>query len=560
MQRIALGAMFLLVLPTLAFAVIEEGSDFTVWTVSPGLDADAYQPSSAVNDVDHQFLVLWSQDQDDAGFRIFGGLVDAATFSGLVVPLQFDSGVGNARECSAAFDPLRQRYLAVWSQDEDAPGAYEIYGRLLEKDLTLVGEPFRISRAGTDAADASFDAHRPRVAADGVGNFVVTWSADDDIVGFGDGIFDIYTRAVTSSGQLMGAPNQRLTDASNAGASPTNDAIDPVIAYNPVQQNYIVLYEADFDAGTFYDPSIFFIVVAENGMALPKRANEPVLVNGPSSPAKDDAVYAKNPAIAYDSRQKQFLAVWDGSFGGEPGIYGRVILSDYTLGPGVPQFSEAGAGTNLICIARDPHVTYNLYADRFLVSWSGSLAPLPTCPQERQILVRELDRDGTVLGATPLVISDSPGAPDPAFTATSPHLVSSSVDERIFAEWSGDRITEGEFEIFGQTLRLDTATAVPEDQPSDLPRSLQVSAFPNPVNPSTVLRFGLPKDGRVRLALYDVRGALVRVVLDEVLSAGHHQRGWDGRDERGQTVASGVYFSRLTHSGEMRHTRLVLLK
>jgi hypothetical protein len=65
--------------------------------------------------------------------------------------------------------------------------------------------------------------------------------------------------------------------------------------------------------------------------------------------------------------------------------------------------------------------------------------------------------------------------------------------------------------------------------------------FPNPFNPSTSIAFDLPHDMRVRLAVYDMRGGLMRSLVDEVQPAGRREVLWDGRDASGHTAASGVY-------------------
>ncbi|MDH4038739.1 MAG: PA14 domain-containing protein, partial [Candidatus Krumholzibacteria bacterium] len=86
---------------------------------------------------------------------------------------------------------------------------------------------------------------------------------------------------------------------------------------------------------------------------------------------------------------------------------------------------------------------------------------------------------------------------------------------------------------------------------------------PNPFNPQTSIRYDVPASaGRVavRLAVYDVRGQLVRVLEDGARDPGAHVVTWDGRDTRGTQVTSGIYFYRLT-AGDFRESRrMVLLK
>jgi hypothetical protein len=83
---------------------------------------------------------------------------------------------------------------------------------------------------------------------------------------------------------------------------------------------------------------------------------------------------------------------------------------------------------------------------------------------------------------------------------------------------------------------------------------------PNPFNPSTEIVFSLANDGRARLGIYDVRGRLVATLADAHFDAGPHRMAWDGRDESGAPVASGVYFYRLTSASGDQTRKMVLTK
>jgi photosystem II stability/assembly factor-like uncharacterized protein len=81
---------------------------------------------------------------------------------------------------------------------------------------------------------------------------------------------------------------------------------------------------------------------------------------------------------------------------------------------------------------------------------------------------------------------------------------------------------------------------------------------PNPFNAMTLLRYDLPTSGPVRLTLYDLRGQVVRTLVEERQGAGQHRVVWDGRDKRHRPVASGVYLVRLEVE-EIQITRKLLL-
>jgi hypothetical protein len=83
---------------------------------------------------------------------------------------------------------------------------------------------------------------------------------------------------------------------------------------------------------------------------------------------------------------------------------------------------------------------------------------------------------------------------------------------------------------------------------------------PNPFNPTTTIRFVLPAREDVTLVIYDANGQLVRTLVNEVRGYGAHEVTWDGRDDAGATVGSGVYFYRLRAGKLTESKKMVLLK
>jgi hypothetical protein len=102
------------------------------------------------------------------------------------------------------------------------------------------------------------------------------------------------------------------------------------------------------------------------------------------------------------------------------------------------------------------------------------------------------------------------------------------------------------------------ATGVAASRP---PAEFRLSpAVPNPFRSATVISFALPRAEDVSLRVVDVAGRLVRTLVTDRLQAGWHERTWNGRDDRGAPVSSGVYFCRL-ESGVFRETdRVVKLR
>ena len=84
--------------------------------------------------------------------------------------------------------------------------------------------------------------------------------------------------------------------------------------------------------------------------------------------------------------------------------------------------------------------------------------------------------------------------------------------------------------------------------------------YPNPFNPTTVIGFELPKADDVRLDVFDRNGRLVSRLLDRRLTAGSHSIVWDACDDAGRKVSSGIYFYKMTTSGQSLTKKLTLMK
>ena len=84
--------------------------------------------------------------------------------------------------------------------------------------------------------------------------------------------------------------------------------------------------------------------------------------------------------------------------------------------------------------------------------------------------------------------------------------------------------------------------------------------YPNPFNPTTSIAFQNAKAGDVTLAIYNLKGQLVKVLHSGQLAAGNHKVVWDGKDEIGRAAASGLYFYRLQTSDSSITRRMLLLK
>jgi hypothetical protein len=98
-----------------------------------------------------------------------------------------------------------------------------------------------------------------------------------------------------------------------------------------------------------------------------------------------------------------------------------------------------------------------------------------------------------------------------------------------------------------------------EDGPAEYRLALGQNV-PNPFNPETIIRFTLPDAGRAQIHIFDLRGRMVRRLLDTRLEAGPHEQIWNGRNDAGQRVASGTYFYELRAGGRRAVRKMGLVK
>ncbi len=85
-------------------------------------------------------------------------------------------------------------------------------------------------------------------------------------------------------------------------------------------------------------------------------------------------------------------------------------------------------------------------------------------------------------------------------------------------------------------------------------------AYPNPFNPSVRFDYAVSKSNRVLVQIFDVRGGLVRTIEDGQRTPGTYSTKWNGKNGTGATVASGVYFCRLSIGSETLIRKLMLLR
>lgn len=114
---------------------------------------------------------------------------------------------------------------------------------------------------------------------------------------------------------------------------------------------------------------------------------------------------------------------------------------------------------------------------------------------------------------------------------------------------------------FGRLDSLKTApTTRVEDTVALSSGFALVQNYPNPFNPETVIKYQTRSDGPVELVVYNLAGEKVRVLVNDVRPAGNYEARWNGTDDRGHRVSSGMYVYRLKSENLTLAKKMVLLK
>lgn len=525
-------------------------SEFHVYTLSGGVDSDIRQSALAHDRGVDRYFVAWTLD-NGAGHDLLAGTVGASELEAPLFIGEIDGRDGALRDPDVSFCRLRDVFLCVWSQEE-APGAFEVFGRLVRRDGTFDGPSFRISSAGGDPTDPRFDALYPAVASDENGNFLVAWASDDDRDGLGDDDFEIFVRRVPADGSAM-APIQRLTTSAAGGGV---DSLRPALCYRKSDDTYFLIHETDNDPGPAYSPIGNVVFVPSSGLLATAKGTASRPLSSFGGLGRSVEAYGRDFVVSSSLFDSSVIVAYqtNGSSGqlASQRIEAAVFSSSMDL-LALLNVSDPNGTLGPACRVTDPDVAYSWPAASWVVSWSGERTG--TCGPQSEIYAATVFGDGSMSpGVDPVRISglDATGAYADAMSPA----VAAGVGGDVLVIWSDDRSLADRYELLGQQMILDhTATSAPV-----LPRELMLSTAPNPFNPSTSIEFALPAAGRTQIRIYDVRGQLVRRLFEQDLDAGHHAVRWNGTDDNGAHVASGVYHLRLVHSVGTLTRKLTLVE
>lgn len=105
-------------------------------------------------------------------------------------------------------------------------------------------------------------------------------------------------------------------------------------------------------------------------------------------------------------------------------------------------------------------------------------------------------------------------------------------------------------EVEDHTVSISYMTEVEAKRETSMPDRFELlQNYPNPFNPTTTIAFQLPQPAEVLINIYDIRGRLVKTLVHGQWTSGEHHILWNGTDQYGQVVATGIYFYRIAMRG-----------
>jgi len=318
-------------------------------------------------------------------------------------------------EPALAYDPINNRYLFVYT-NVDSLGEYDIHGQLINPDGTPFGLEFVISNA-TDIQDD------PLVAYDSLNRrFLVAWT---DYRNFGTTNQDVYGQLVNADGSLYNT----ASDVNFAIANVTNTQYNPSVAFDSINQRFLVVWE-DFRI----EADIYGQLINADGSLY-----------GNNFVIADATQQQSSPSVAFDNVYKRFLvASTDNRKNGDNDVYGQLINADGSL------YNTSSDVNFAICDIEGsqggPSVAYDSANKRFLVAWTDN-RNIGTTGDD--IYGQLINAGGSLLGAN-FVISNA------GESQSYPSVTFDSISHKYLVAWEDYRdLGTSRSNIYGQLVNAD---------------------------------------------------------------------------------------------------------
>jgi hypothetical protein len=450
-------------------------------------------------------------------------------------------------------------------------GDCDIYAQILESDGTATGPNFIVD----DSEDAV--PYWPDVDVGGADNFVITWEDYRTVYG------DIYAQRFDSSGTALGSNFKVNDDAGTAGQDLASVAMDG--------RGYFIVTWRDFRNGGGWSGDVYAQRYDSSGTPLGTnfRVNDDTGLTVMAVPA-----VAMHPAGS-------FVITWEDYRSWNSDIYAqRYDSSGSPLGSNFKVNDDTGtasqpwatiamdhSGRFVITWADDRDGDYDIYAQRYdssgiawgsnfkvnddagtLDQWSPTVAigdsgnfiiaweDYRTGICNPDIYAQKYDSSGNPLGGNFLVPKDQYAS----FAQLNPAVATNG--DSIYFAWQDNRRAKG-WDIYAKVVGWSW-TDVQDQEEVNLPHSFELyQNYPNPFNPVTRIQYavgGRQTPIHTTLRVYNILGQFVRTLVDEERAPGNYSITWDGKDNTGKEVASGIYFYQLKTKDSTKTRKMILLR
>lgn len=441
----------------------------------------AFRPDIAYNATNDEFFVVWYGDDDttplvDGENEIFGQRVNASTGAPVGGRIRISAMGPDGDTSYFAFNPavawnsVNNTYLVVWQGDDNTPplvdNENEIHGKILTSSGGTSVAQFRISTMGNDSESdpsirTNFRADNPSVAFNATDNeFLVAWNGNDNTIGLDDNETEVFAQRLNgASGGLLGT---RFRVSQNGpDGSFFFRASDPAVAWNSVNNLYVIVWAGDDDTPPLVDNeneihgAIFDHL---GGVSVPQFRISTMGNDAESDPNNRTNFRADSPRLAYDPVASQVLVVWHGDddtpplVNDETEVFGqRVNAQTGTLNGPRLRISRMGPDGDTSHLGFSARVAYSSATHSFLVVWHGD----DVIDNEFEVYGRRVSGAGTFLDSTQARLSTMGPDESTMYTVLQSNVAFGAAG-RSFVVWSGDDntapVVNDEYEIFSQTV------------------------------------------------------------------------------------------------------------
>ncbi|HKP19384.1 MAG TPA: hypothetical protein VJT84_12970 [Gaiellaceae bacterium] len=462
-------------------------NDFRISDMGPDGNTSfaARSPAVAYNATSNEYLVVWEGDDDTAPLvegelEIFGQRLTATGAATGANDFRIsDMGPDGSidffvRSPTVAYNATSNEYLVVWHGDDDiAPlvdNEREVFGQRLTATGAATGaNDFRVSDMGPDG-NPSFGTAFPAVAYSSANDeYLVVWYGNDDTPPLVANENEVFGQRLNGTTGVEAGEND--VRVSQQGEPDPAAASDAAVAYNATNNEYLVVWHGDDTPPLANGETEIFGQRVDAATGAEVGANDFRISD--MGPDGTFAFEARDPAVAYNATNNEYLVVWWGDddtaplVNGEREIFGQRLDAATGAEVGVNDFriSDMGTDGETSFAAFDPAVAHNQTNNQYVVVWRGDDGTAPLVDEEFEIFGQRLDAaTGAEVGTNDFRISDMGPDGSTGFFASDPAVAYNSRSNQYLVVWHGDdqlkTLVDQEFEIFGQRLNAATGAQV----------------------------------------------------------------------------------------------------